>query len=142
MDAELVELAGTAGTTVVALLVTDAWERAKSAVAGLWRRVHPERAEAVVADLVETRAELLAARAAGDAQVEEDLVGQWQGRLRRLLAADPSVADPLRHLVEELRSHLPAGVQVSAGDVTINATASEQGTNNVVVHGTQYNRVR
>lgn len=54
-------LANTAGTTVVALLATDAWSTAKSAVDTVWRRFHPERAEVVEAELVDTRADLVAA---------------------------------------------------------------------------------
>lgn len=92
MDAELATLAGTAGTTIVAAMVTDTWEKTKTAVVGLWHRVHPQRAEGIDAELVEVRRELLAARAAGDGQVERDLVVEWQGRLRRLLAADQDVA--------------------------------------------------
>jgi hypothetical protein len=91
---------------VVQLLTTAAWERATSVVGGLWRRVHPERAETVQAELADSRAEVLAARQAGDEQVEQALIGEWQGRLRRLVAADPQLVDELRRVVAELRSAL------------------------------------
>ena len=136
MDAELVELAGTAGTTIVALLATDAWEKTKTAVAGLWGKVHPQRTETVAAELVEARADLLDARAGGDIDTQQALIGEWQSRLRRLLAADPAVAGDLRRLLGDLTPALPAG-QVWTGEVTIRATASGHGTNNIVGQGTQ-----
>lgn len=136
MDAELATLAGTAGTTIVAALVTDTWEKTRTALGALWRRVHPKRAEAVEAELVEARAELLAARAAGDNQVEQELVAEWQSRLRRLLAADPAVAGELRRILGDLAPTLPAG-QVWTGEANVRATASGHGTNNIVVQGTQ-----
>ncbi|HEY9475860.1 MAG TPA: hypothetical protein VIS06_18660 [Mycobacteriales bacterium] len=138
MDAELVELAGTAGTAIVTLLATDVWERTKTAVGGLWRKVHPDRADTVAAELAEARAELLAARAAGDTQTEHDLVGEWQARLRRLLAADPAVADPLRHLLDELRPYLPGGAQVWTGDVRMTAKASGNAQINQLGQGVQH----
>ncbi|WP_422733080.1 hypothetical protein ACN26Y_18005 [Micromonospora sp. WMMD558] len=128
MDAELLALANTAGATVVTLLATDAWETAKSAVGSLWQRVHPERAEAVQAELVEARAEVVAARAAGHDEVEPELVREWQRRLRRLLAADPSVAaELLRLLDEELTQALPVTGQAWTGDVAMRAEASGHG---------------
>jgi hypothetical protein len=78
VDPELAVLTSTAATTVVQLLATAAWEQAKSAVVGLWRRVHPERAEMVQAELEDSRAEVLAARQVGDEQIEQALVGEWQ----------------------------------------------------------------
>jgi len=110
MDAELFALASTASTTVVTLLATDAWEKAKNALGTLWRRVHPERAATIEAELVDARTELLAAHAAGDQQTEQDLVAEWRGRLQRLLTADPRLADELRRLLDEqLIPALPAG---------------------------------
>ncbi|MGH3773774.1 MAG: hypothetical protein ACRDRW_20690 [Pseudonocardiaceae bacterium] len=116
-------MTSTAATTVVQLLATAAWERATSAVGGLWRRVHPERAETVQAELAEGRTEVLAARATGDEQVEQALVGEWQGRLRRLLAADPQLADELRLVVAELGSALADADPQRGATITMQATA-------------------
>lgn len=126
MEPELTALAATAATTVVQALTTTAWEQARNAVGGLWRRAHPDRAETVEADLVEARREALAAREAGDDQAEQDLVGEWQSRLRRLLATDPQLAGELRELVEQLRPALPDG-GTRLGQVEMHARASEQG---------------
>ena len=126
MDAELAALASTAATTVVRLLTGDGWEQAKKAVGSLWRRVHPDRAEVVEAELVETRAQVLNARQQGDERTEQDLVSEWSARLRRLLAADPQIADELGHLVDELRRELPeTGTQT--GHLEMGAHASGQG---------------
>jgi len=123
VDPELTALTSTAVTTVVKLLATAAWERAMGAVGGLWRRVHPERVETVQAELAEGRAEVLAARQVGDEQVEQALVGEWQGRLRRLLAADPQLADELRGMVGELRLALAEVDAPQGTTITMRATA-------------------
>jgi hypothetical protein len=86
-DPELSTLTSTAATTVVQLMATVAWEQARTAVGGLWRRVHPERAETVQAELDGSRAEMLVAHEVGDEQVVQALVDEWHGRLRRLVAA-------------------------------------------------------
>lgn len=126
MDAELTALMSTAASTVVQLLATAAWEQARSAIGGLWRRVHPERAQTVQAELEETRTELLAARQRGDEQVEQDLVGEWQGRLRRLVAADPPLVDELRQVVAQLRSALAEADSSRGATITMQATAFGQ----------------
>jgi hypothetical protein len=122
MDPELAILTSTAATTVVQLLATAAWEQATSAVAGLWRRVHPERAQTVQAELEDSRTEVLAARQVGDEQVEQDLVGEWQGRLRRLVAADPQLVDELRRVVTQLRSALAETDPPQVTTITMHAT--------------------
>lgn len=132
MDAELMELAGTAGSTIVTLLATDAWEKTKTAVGGLWKRVHPDRAGAVEADLAEARTEVLAARDAGDTQTERDLTIEWQGRLRRLLTADPGVAAELRQVLVSLD---PPGAQAGKYVVDLREAKGVQ----VGDHNTQTN---
>lgn len=122
MDPELAALTSTAATTAVRLLATTAWEQATSAVGRLWRRVHPERAETVQAELADSRAEMLAARQAGDEQVEQALVGEWHNRLRRLIAADPQLADELRQVVAQLRSVLAEVEPQHGATITMQAT--------------------
>lgn len=126
MDVQLAELASTAASTVVKALATDAWEQMKSALGSLWRRVHADRAETVEAELVEARAELLAARDNGDDQIESGLIGEWAGRLRRLLVANPDLVVELRAIVAALPS-TPAAVDGQSGQVEMRALASGQG---------------
>jgi hypothetical protein len=109
MDPELAELTSAAALKVVEQLTTEAWRTMVSAVGALWRRVHPDRAAAVEADVVETRDAALA-----DPSAQADLVAEWQARLRRLVAADPAVAAELRALVG------------TSTHVTMTATASSR----------------
>lgn len=102
VDPQVVALAGTAGTTIVTLMATDVWQRTRDGVTAIWRRVHPDRADAVAGELDLTRDEILAARNAGDTQTEAELQAEWQGRVRRLLQADPAIAADLRTLLDEL----------------------------------------
>lgn len=139
MDPELVVLADTAATTVVAAMATDAWAGARSAVAGLWRRVDPARTEGVEADLADARAQALTAGETGDEWAEQMLVGEWRARLTRLLVVDPDLADDLRGMVTELAAALPDADRVRIGRIEMTGTASDrarivqlgQGTQNV-----------
>ncbi|WP_329277175.1 hypothetical protein [Streptomyces sp. NBC_00691] len=74
MDAELAVLAGTAGTTLVTLLTTEAWQRVSDGVASLWRRAEPERAEAISTELEVTRADLLAPASSRTAAVPPETI--------------------------------------------------------------------
>lgn len=124
MDGELAALTSTAATTMVTLLTTDVWERAKSAVVALWQRVRPERAEAVGGELEEARTQLL--DSGGQPEIAQALVEEWQGRLRLLLLSHPHLADELRRLVDAgFRPHAdsPPGVTVH-----MSARASGGGT--------------
>ncbi|MFN2495474.1 MAG: hypothetical protein ABR608_06155 [Pseudonocardiaceae bacterium] len=138
MNPELAALAASAGTQVVALLATDAWEATKAAVGSVWRRVHPERAELVDAELVEARAEVVAARAAGDMQGEQALAGEWQGRLRRLFAADAEAATELLRALDKLAGQLPDAERVQIGKIGMRATATSHGRTYQVGQGSQH----
>ncbi|KUO06072.1 hypothetical protein [Streptomyces caeruleatus] len=133
MDLELAALVSSAATAIVSALATDGWEKAKDVAGEFWRRVHPERAEMVEAELVDTRAELLAAREAHNAEAEQHLVGEWHGRLRRLLAADPELAKELQRMLAELRS--AAGAEDRAGAARIDMRARASGTGRVYQAG-------
>ncbi|MGF1425271.1 hypothetical protein [Kitasatospora sp. LaBMicrA B282] len=129
MDPELVALASSAATALVGRLATDGWENAKQAVTAFWRRRHPqqpEAAEAVEAQLTETREELLAARQAGDEQAAQELAVEWRTRLRDALRADPSLATELRELVAELnRDESDSDSEGGGSRVSMRATASD-----------------
>jgi hypothetical protein len=117
-------LTATAATTLVQRLTTDGWERVKSAVGTLWRRVHPERSDAVEAELAETRLGVLEARQTGDERAEQDLISEWRSRLQRLVRADPKVADELRRLVEQWESPPSSAGETQIGRVDMHARAS------------------
>jgi hypothetical protein len=117
-----------AGTAVVTAMATDGWEQARAAVVALWRRVHPDQVPAVESELRDVRAEVLAAREAGDRSAEVGLAGDWQRRLRRLLAADPRAGDELRRVLdEELAPLLNPAERSVVHDIEMTATASGHG---------------
>ncbi|MFF8915069.1 hypothetical protein ACF08M_17555 [Streptomyces sp. NPDC015032] len=127
VDAELLALASTAGTTVVTALTTDLWERARASVAALWERAYPDRAATVEAELTDTRTLLLATGETGpDAtDIEEVSAEEWRLRFRRLLTARPDLAQELRRvLVEELTPALPDQQEPQGGTTVFHASAT------------------
>jgi hypothetical protein len=143
VDPELTALASAAAVTLVQLLTTDAWTKAKDAVGTLWRRVRPERADRIEAAVEDSRDDLLAALERGDGEAGQELVSQWDAQLRGLLAADPQAGDLLRELLErELR---PALIAVSGPQTTTTTTVrsdardhsqSIAAAGNVTIHNT------
>lgn len=127
MDPELTALASTAATTVVKALSTSAYEQAKTSIGALWRRAHPDRAETVEAEFAEAHEQLAAIRNTGDDEVEADLSAAWRFRLRSLLATDPSLAEDLRRMVDQLRSATVEGRQQEVGRVDMRAKVSDNG---------------
>ncbi|WP_455362479.1 hypothetical protein [Streptomyces sp. SYSU K21746] len=118
MDPQIADLARTAGTTMVSLMATHAWESARGGMVALWRRFQPGRADGIGDELDATRDDVLLARESGDEESEAELAAEWQGRLRRLLAAQPEVAVELRRILDELAparpEERPAGIQLRA----------------------------
>lgn len=122
MEPETLLLAQSAGVTLVTLMTTDAWHRTREGIAQLWRRAQPHRAEAVVAELDVTREDALAAAEARDEETLGELGLEWQGRLRRLLTAQPDAAADLRRLLDELEPSASTGPAVKV--INQHATAS------------------
>ena len=91
-----------ASTGLIEALTTQTWEQARTAMVGLWRRVHPNRAEAISEELAEVRREAIAAQQRGELAVRHELIVDWRGRLRRLLDADPSSAIELKRILDEV----------------------------------------
>ncbi|MCX4823781.1 hypothetical protein OG883_28690 [Streptomyces sp. NBC_01142] len=109
MEAQMIDLARAAGTAVVTLMATDAWERTRDGVVALWRRASPSRADGVEEELEAARDDLLAARESGDDLTERELREAWTGRVRRLLRERPEVASELRQILAELDPELQDG---------------------------------
>ncbi|KAF0647948.1 MULTISPECIES: hypothetical protein [Streptomyces] len=122
MDAEVALLAQSAGTTLIALMATDAWHQVREGITQLWRRAQPERAESVAAELEAVHEDVLAATDADDQETLDELRHQWQGMVRRLLVARPAAVEELRALLDRLD---PEGS--AARQITQHATASGQG---------------
>lgn len=123
MEQDLASVAGAAATALVQMMCAEGWGQMKAAVVSLWRRGHPAPAGTVGAELEAARLEVLEALRAGDEQaVLDDLAGEWRGRLRRLVAADPLLQEELRRLAEQIRAVLPDAGR--AGPVVMRARAS------------------
>ncbi|MFE6665103.1 hypothetical protein ACFVFH_16285 [Streptomyces sp. NPDC057697] len=120
------DLARTAGATLVGAMATDTWNYARDGFVALWRRVHPERAETLGAELEAGRADLLAARENGDELSETELRAEWQGRVRRLLVDRPDIAAALRELLDELNP-APSGRSADVGEVRMTARSTGKG---------------
>ena len=58
------------GPALVGAIATDTWPRVREAVTGLWRRVHPQKADHIGTDLDELREQVLLARRDGDTGTE------------------------------------------------------------------------
>lgn len=121
-------LAAAAATALIAAMTTDAWQQARSAIVGLWRRVHPDRAATIGDELTEVRQEALAARQQGDAGAEEGLVADWQRRLKRVLDADPEAAEEVQRVLDDvLTPALDPADQQRVGQIVMKAQASGHG---------------
>ena len=143
MDGETAALVTTAASTVVTLMATDAWGRAKAGVTALWRRQEPDRAEDVERQLDETRLALTAQAEGGVEGGTEDVRGQltdeWRRRLGGLVTADPGAPDRLRQLLGDLSSLLPETADGARVHVDQHAKAKDrariiQGGRDVHVH--------
>jgi hypothetical protein len=100
VEAELAGLAASGATTLVGLMVSDAWAQARERVARFFAR--GADGSAAAGELQESQQELRSARESGDAEAADDVEAEWRTRLRRLLRADPAAAEELRALLTEL----------------------------------------
>jgi hypothetical protein len=120
VDPETASLVQSAGATLVTLMATDAWHHTRDGITRLWHRMQPHRAETVAAELEATREEALAASEADNQETLSELCLEWQGRLRRLLVAEPGAAEELRRLLDQLE---PMGM--TGPTITQHASASD-----------------
>lgn len=90
-----------AGTALVSAMATDAWQQARAATVAMWRRIRPERADGVGAQLDALRTQVLAARDANDADTEQALAGAWRLHFQRFLEEEPGLAAELRQLLDD-----------------------------------------
>jgi hypothetical protein len=109
MDAELTRLAVSGATVLVQQMVGDGWAQVRDRLARCLSRGGAAAGEgaallALRGELDTSRAELLAARDAGDEDAVADVRAEWRSRLRRALRADPRLAAELGAMVEELGS--------------------------------------
>ncbi|MEU7421176.1 NB-ARC domain-containing protein [Streptomyces antibioticus] len=100
MEAELATLAASGATALVGLMVSDAWERAKGAIARFaGRRASGEDVEG---ELEADRAELNDARTTGGVRAQADVRARLRQRLEALFQEDPGAAEELARLLAEV----------------------------------------
>jgi hypothetical protein len=137
----LITLARFAGQTIASAAVTDLWESVRERFARLLGRGDARKTEVADEWLAQTRKQLDATDPGTVDQVQQAAAERWAGRFSDLLDEDPSLADRLRALADDVAAQLPAaavsasGASVAAGrDVNI-ITASGGGTAAGVIHG-------
>lgn len=100
VEAELAALAASGATTLVALFVTESWERAKGGLVRFFgRRACGESAEE---ELQSEHEELGRAREAEDTGAEERVQARLRQRLEGIFQEDPGAAEELAQLLSEL----------------------------------------
>ncbi|MEV4166489.1 hypothetical protein [Nonomuraea dietziae] len=123
MEAELVALATSGATTLIALMISDAWAQAKERLAGLLGRAGND--DDVLGELETSRADLVDALARGDGARAAAIEAEWRTRLLRLLQEVPDLADALRSLpapptgtvYNHISGWVRSGVVVQAGRI-------------------------
>ncbi|MFJ3800004.1 NB-ARC domain-containing protein [Streptomyces sp. NPDC090088] len=100
MEAELAALAASGATTLVGLMVSESWERAKGSLARFFAR--RAAGEDAAGELQASSTGLDSAQAAGDASARADLQARWQQRLEDVFREDPGAAQELAGLLSEL----------------------------------------
>ena len=130
------------GPALVGAIATDAWQQAREAVTGMWRRAHPrQKADAIGAELDELRQEILLARRDGDTDTERALEGAWQVRLQQLLRADPALAAELRRVLDQvLIPALTPAEQTRIGTIIMTGSSHDSSTFTQIGTQTNYNR--
>ncbi|MEU5698004.1 hypothetical protein ACFFS2_10380 [Streptomyces aurantiacus] len=101
-----------AGAAMVAAMGADAWQQTRGAVIALWRRVHPEQAEAVEGESSGLRTVL---RGADGELAAAALTQLWQMRLRAPSPAAPRVGS----VRMSVRATDGGRVHQSAGDLHV-----------------------
>ncbi|GAA2145856.1 hypothetical protein GCM10009760_34950 [Kitasatospora kazusensis] len=111
MGAELAELATTGATTLVGLMVTDAWTQARDRFGAFLARFGHQG----VAEQLDVVREEIAA--GGDSA---EAVAELAPRLRRALAADPAMATAMAELLALLAEFAPEAAEPGSVHNTIN----------------------
>ncbi|MFI6233288.1 hypothetical protein ACIBD9_06995 [Micromonospora sp. NPDC050784] len=96
------------GSALAGAVATDAWQSARTGVAGLFGRAGQRRAELAEVWADQTAAEIASAPAGQQVAVRQRLALVWQQRLADLVEEHPELGDELRIWAADLRRRLPA----------------------------------
>ena len=129
------------GPALVGAIATDAWPRVREAVTGLWRRVHPQKADDIGTELDELREQIVLARRDGDEDTARAFEGAWQVRLQQLLRADPALAEEMRRVLDQvLTPALTPAEQERVGTIIMTGNSHDSSTFTQIGSQTNYNR--
>ncbi|MGW2496362.1 hypothetical protein [Streptomyces sp. S-9] len=101
MDAELAALAASGATTLVSLMVTDSWVRARALMGRFLAR--PGADTTVIADLDDARTRLLLTGIPADEHATSGMADERQSRLGRLVETGTLTGEDLKALEMSLR---------------------------------------
>jgi phosphoglycerate-specific signal transduction histidine kinase len=101
MDSEIVALASTGASTIVALMATDSWHEAKSIVVGMWHKDMPEKKSQIDSQLVATRQAIVNATESMSQETARQLERDWAQQFSELLQRDTEAVATLRHALED-----------------------------------------
>jgi hypothetical protein len=130
------------GAALVGAVATDTWQQVREAVTRLWRHGHPRPgAGDIGAELDELRADVLAARQAGDAGTERALEGAWQVKAQHLLRADAGLAAVLQQVLDEVLTPALSPVeQARIGKIVMTGSSRDSSTFTQVGYQANYPR--
>jgi hypothetical protein len=138
MDAEVVTLINSGATTLLGLMVTDAWGRAKRGAVALFGGSDKGDPLPIASDLEESCVRLRAALDAGDVEAQTELATEWRSRLRRAVQNGDLALNSLREFVDE-NSGVLEKYNVRVGEMSIHAEARDNSRVYQQGSGTQYN---
>ncbi|MFF3285625.1 hypothetical protein [Streptomyces sp. NPDC003023] len=123
MDTELAALAASGATTLVSLMVTDAWAQARELVGRLFSRTG-DGAAAITA-LEDARAGLLAADTDHRGRTAQEITALWNAHMRQLLRTGFATGEELHEVVTSLQ-RLAAEIPTVAAPVHNHVTGGVQ----------------
>jgi hypothetical protein len=136
----VIALAQFAGQTVASAAITDLWESVRGRFARLIGDGNARKTQVADGWLAQTRGQLVAAGPGSVEQAKQAAAQRWASRFSDLLDEDPSLADRLRALADDVAHQLPAAVMSATGHSIaagrdVNVTASGGGIAAAVIHG-------
>ncbi|MFE1734567.1 hypothetical protein ACFW6X_31225 [Streptomyces bacillaris] len=137
MDPALLALATASANSLINLLTSDAWEKAKLGISRLFGRSDQGTAEEAGRELELNRQELLSSISRDDVETVDELRAAWRGKFRRLLSADPEAEEILREILTEWNPE--EAQKLTTNVITQSASASDHGRVYQQGSGTQIN---
>jgi hypothetical protein len=96
MEAELMAVAASGASTLITLMVSDAWAQTKTRLAAVLGRTGDEKE--TMRELEASRAVLVSALAEADDATVAAVEGEWRARLSQLLLSDSACVEDLQLL--------------------------------------------